>query len=131
MPITNHLESVKKIFIDYPRLYEVKQEELKTVSSERQDLLHALELGKLDAIKMSQIASDLKEVQIKRRQIKNNLELLSEIISFVKKTDFKGVNTKDLKQAMSRVDYITSRKRTYTMRVRTDLQELVDTEYTK
>lgn len=124
--ITNHLESIKKVFIDYPRLYEVKQEELKKVSSERQDLLHALELGKLDAIKMTQIVRDLKEVQIKRRKLKNNLEVLIEIKRFVNRVEKQKIKTRDINDLINRVEHITTRKRTYTMRVREDLQELVD-----
>src|SRR5690625_2664041 len=126
MPITNHLESDKKVFIDYPRLHEIKQEEFKTVSSERQDLLHALELGKLDAIKMTKIASELKKVQVKRRKLKNNLEVLDEIKRFVHRFENKKIRLRDINNLISRIEHISSRERTYTMRVRTDLQKLVD-----
>ena len=124
--ITNHLESIKKVFIDYPRLYEVKQEELKGVSGEEQDLLHALEFGKLDAIKMTQIVRDLKAVRIEQRKLKNNLEVLIEIRRFVNRFERQKIKTRDINDLINRIEHITTRKRTYTMRVREDLQELVD-----
>ena len=121
MCIENDLIAVKKIFVDYPKMYEQKRDELKKCESERQDLLHVLELGKLDAIKMSQVMRDLKAVQVKRRQIKNNLEVLDEI----KRFSYKKIKESEINNLIGRVDHIINRERIYTMRVRTDLQELV------
>lgn len=116
------LQAVKRIFVDYPKLHDTMSEELIKVSSERQDLLHALEFGKLDAIRMSQLMRDLKEVQVKRRKLKNNLEVLDEIKRFA----FKKIKSHDINGVISRVNYITKKERSYTMRVRKDLQKLVE-----
>jgi len=122
MSIENDLNAIKRIFIEYPKMYKMKNIELEKVSSERQDLLHALELGKLNAIEMSKIMRDLKQVQIKRRQIKNNLDVLDEIKRFA----YKRINERDIDKAINRVDHIVNRQRNYTMRERKDLQHLVD-----
>lgn len=124
LSIENDLNAIKRIFIDYPKMYKVKKDELIKVSSERQDLLHALELGNLDAIEMSKLVRDLKKVQVKRRQIKNNLEVLDEIKRFT----YGKIKEHEVNAAISRVDHIINRKRTYTMRVRTDLQSMVDSK---
>lgn len=59
LAIEDDLLAVRRIFVEYPKMYESKQNEFKTVSSERQDLLHALELGNLNAIEQSKITRDL------------------------------------------------------------------------
>ncbi len=124
MCIENDLQAIKRVFIDYPNMYEIKQQELKQVSQERQDLLHVLELGKLNAIEMSKLMRELKDVQVKRRRIKNNLEVLDEI----KRYSHKKFKENEVNTLINRVDNIINRERTYTMRVRTDLQELVNNE---
>lgn len=116
------LQAIKRIFIDYPKMYEIKLNELKKADEERQDLLHVLELGNLDAIKMSKVMRDLKQVSIKRRQIKNNLEILDVIKRFA----YRRIKDKEINELIDRVDHITNRERKYTMRVREDLQELVE-----
>lgn len=121
MQLKNDLDAIKRIFIEYPKMYQIKKDELAKVSSERQDLLHVLEFGKLDAIEMSKLMRELKEVQIRRRKIKNNLEVLDEIKRFT----FKKINERDLNTVTDRVDHIINRKRNYTMRVRTDLQNKI------
>ncbi len=124
MKLKNDLEAIKRIFIDYPRMYEIKKEELIKVSSERQDILHALEFGKLNAIEMSKLMRDLKEVQIRRRQIKDNLEVLDEIKRFA----HNKIRERDLTNLINKVHHIIDRERNYKMRVRTDLQEVVEVD---
>ncbi|WP_368652387.1 hypothetical protein AB4Y30_11550 [Ornithinibacillus sp. 4-3] len=126
MCIENDLLAIKKIFIDYPRLYKVKKQELVKAEQERQDLLHVLELGKLDAIKMGKITRELKQVQIRRRQIKNNLEVLEVISKFSQAFNNNTNKSKQIETVMNTVKNITERDRKYTMRVRTDLQKLVE-----
>lgn len=121
MCIQNDLKAIHRVFVKYPEIYEQKKEELRKCEYERQDLLHVLELGKLNAIEMSKVMRDLKEVQTKRRQIKNNLEVLDEIKQFT----FKKIKENDINRVINRVDHIINRERTYTMRVRKDLQELI------
>lgn len=126
MSIEDDLLALRKIFIDYPRLYKVKKQELVVAEQERQDLLHVLELGKLNAAEMSKIMRQLKEVQIKRRQVKNNLEVLDVLNKFSHAFNNNTNKGKQIETVTNTVNKITTRERTYTMRVRTDLQELVD-----
>lgn len=126
MLIEKDLEAAKRIFVDYPRLYKNKKNELKEVEQERQDLLHVLELAKINAAQMSKIMRQLKEVQIKRRQIKNNLEVLEAINKFSHVFNNNTNKNKQIEDVTNAVKKITGRDRTYTMRVRTDLQELVN-----
>ncbi len=102
-------------------MYEQKKDELRNCECERQDLLHVLELGKLNAVQQSKITKQLKAVQVKRRQIKNNLEVLDEI----KRFSYKKVKESEINNVINRVDHIVNKERIYTMRIRTDLQELV------
>lgn len=124
MGVEDDLLAVKRIFVDYPKMYEAKQRELNSVSSERQDILHALEFGNLNAIEMSKLMRDLKCVQVRRRNIKNNLEVLDEI----KQIHHKKMTERDIDRLINRVDHIINKKRKYTMRVRTDLQQLVEVD---
>lgn len=128
MSIENDLLAIKKIFVDYPKLYKVKKQELIKAEQERQDLLHALELGKLDAIKMGKITRELKQVQIRRRQIKNNLEVLEIVSKFSHTFNNNSNKNKQIESVANTVKNITGRDRRYTMRVRTDLQKLVEVE---
>lgn len=126
MSIQNDLLAIKKIFVDYPNYYQQQKREFGRVSSERQDLLHVLELAKLNAAEMSKIMRQLKEVQIKRRQIKNNLEVLEVVNTF--SINFNNNKHKDyqIDTVINTVENIVNKERKYTMRVRTDLQELVE-----
>lgn len=122
MSVEDDLQAVKRIFIDYPKMYEIKVKELERIGSERQDILHALEFGKINAIEMSKLMRDLKEVQLRRRRIKNNLEVLDEVKRFA----YKKVREHDINALINRVNHITNKERNYKMRVRTDLQPLVE-----
>ena len=55
-----HIKSVREVFVDTPKRYEFLTEQLKRVDDETQDLLHVLELGKLDAIKTGEVAKKIK-----------------------------------------------------------------------
>src|SRR5690625_1278154 len=96
-----------------------------TIGSERQDVLHALELGKLDAIQRTKLVNELKEVQKRRRKIKDELEVLDEIKRFTSTLRLKG---RQINEIIERIRGIKERqeRRTYTMRVRTDLQDVID-----
>lgn len=129
MSIQNDLLAIRKIFLDYPNYYMQQKKEFERVSSERQDLLHVIELAKLNAAQMSKYMRQLKQVQIKRRQIKNNLEVLEQINRF--SHNFNNNKHKDhqIDTVINTVDNIVNRERKYKMRVRPDLQELVEVQH--
>jgi len=126
LSIENDLQAIKRIFIDYPRLNKIKKVELEKAEQERQDLLHALELGRLNAVEQSKITKDLKSVSIRRRQIKNNLEVLEVVSKFAHSFNNNSNKNKQFDVVTNTVNKITTKKRIYTMRERKDLQHLVD-----
>ena len=129
MTIEEKLSIVLDVFIKYPQKYEELKQELMTIGSERQDLLHALELGRLNAIQRTKLVNELKEVQSKRRKIKDELEILDEIKRF---TSTVRLKERQINEIIERIKSIKERHktRTYTMRVRTDLQDVVDNAQT-
>ncbi len=124
--IENDIQALKRIFIDYPRLYKIKKQELEKAEQERQDLLHVLELGKLNATQQSKITRDLKKVSVKRRQIKNNLEVLDVVTKFARNFNNNTSKNKQIDVVTNTVNEITTKERKYTMRVRSDLQPFVE-----
>lgn len=123
--IENDLQAIKRIFIDYPKVYKTKKRELIKAEQERQDLLHVLELGRLNAVQQSKITRDLKAVSVKRRQIKNNLEILEVVNKFANSFNNNSNKNNQIETVTNTVSNIMARERTYTMRVRTDLQKLL------
>jgi len=119
------VEAVKRIFLEYPARLEKVENEYRKICSERQDLLHALELGSLDAIRMTKITKDLKDIQLKRRKLKDELEILKHICTFVKHP--KKPNKQRIDSMIGNVKNAidVQSKRTYRMRIRKDLQELI------
>jgi len=120
------MNAIRKIFIEYPMKYIEYKKELVLVEQERQDLLHVLELGKLNAVEMSKIMRELKEVQQKRRRIKNNLEVLKVISDFANNFNNNRHKDKQIDTLINTVNNIVDRERKYTMRIRTDLQKVID-----
>jgi len=120
------LQAVKRVFTDYSRMRHVKKKELIKIEEERQDLLHVLELGNLNAVEQSRITKELKEVSLRRRQIKNNLEVLEIVNKFSHAFNNNSNKDKQIETVINTVKNSVSKKRTYSMRVRKDLQELVD-----
>lgn len=125
MTIEEKLLIVLDVFIKYPQKYEELKQYLQIIGSERQDLLHALELGKLNAIQRTKLVNELKEVQSRRRKIKDELEILDEIKRF---TSTVRLKERQINEIIERIKNIKERQenRSYTMRVRTDLQDVVD-----
>src|SRR5690625_3490603 len=125
MTIEEKLLVVLDVLVEYPQKYEELKQELMTIGSERQDILHALELGKLDAIQRTKLVNELKEVQKRRRKIKDELEVLDEIKRFASTVRLKE---RQIKEIIERIKSNKERqeKTTYTKRVRTNLQDVVD-----
>lgn len=123
--ILNDLHTMKRILFEYPKHEQKLRSEFEKVSGERQDLLHVLELAKLDAIKFTQTSKQLQEVQKKRRDIKNELEVFEELNRHL---SFKNQSTKKYDFVIQKIEHVFDRQknRKYKMRVRDDLQELVE-----
>lgn len=59
--------------------------EIGAADNETQDLLHFIELEKLDAVKMTQVCKRLKDARIRRRRAKDTVELLEPLIRWYDK----------------------------------------------
>ena len=121
--IEQSLLSVREVFINYPKRYEVALDELRRVEHEIQDVLHVIEFCNLDAIQMTMKYKELKSLRKQRRQLKDEIEVLEEIKTFVAypKPSEKVINN-TLRKVRSAIE--RQQKRTYTLKVRKDWQEL-------
>lgn len=72
---------------------EKAKEELRIKELEQQDLLHELEISKLNACEMAHITKRLIQVRKERRIIKNNLEKIKLIRRFTEKQNEKNLNS--------------------------------------
>jgi hypothetical protein len=118
------LQSVRDVFVNYPRRVTSNQEELRKIDDEIQDVLHMIEFGNFNASDGFKFAKDLQRLRNDRRKIKDDLELLKpieEFIAFVKPTE-KNINSTigELRKVMN-----VHKTRVYKMRVRTDKQDFI------
>jgi|SRR5690625_1024845 len=122
--VLEELQAFRKIYVEYPKKLHAAREELRRIENERQDLLHVIELGSLDAIGMSRISQQLKKVQVRRRNLKNNIEVLDEVRKYIATRNQKE---QAINSMIGRVRTTIEKqgRRTYTMRVRPDLQNLI------
>lgn len=122
--ISNSLQSVREIYINLPKRYEAVQKEIKQCEFEIDDLQHVIEFASLSASKGYDIYRQLKLARQKRRRLKNELEILE----VTKRLQAAGKpSEKLLNQTIGDVRKLlnTQENRCYSMRVRSDLQELV------
>ncbi len=128
MDLIKEMQAVRTIFFKRPEYYELLNKQLQKADHETQDLLHVLEFGKLDAVASMKITKDLKKLRKERRLIKKDLELLRIVYEFVEGSKGKSINKHDVGNAIGELRKAEKmhERRTYTMRVRSDLQSLVD-----
>ena len=122
--IEDKLKSVRDIYVNLPKRYDVAKDELRQCENEIQDLLHVIEFVSLNAIEMTKKYKELKDARQRRRGLKDELELLEgvrELTSYPKPTE------KNISRTIGNVRHILNKQmnRTYTMKERKDLQELI------
>lgn len=122
--IIQALQSVREVYVNFPKQLEISKEELKTVESEIQDILHIIELTTFDACKGFKWAKEIQRLRKARRELKDRIEMLEpikELIAFQKPTE------KNIGKIIGDVRNIETNHNTrgYRMRVRTELQEMV------
>jgi hypothetical protein len=119
------LQSVREVFVNYPKRYAHNEELLRNVDMEIQDILHAIELSNFNASGGYRLSKELQKARQERRRIKEELEMMEPIIkdflSFVKPTE------KNISITMGNIRKAATRQsnRCYSMRTRKDLQELI------
>lgn len=122
--IDKEMQALRNIFINYPKQYNILKDKLMRLNNIRQDLLHVLEIGKLDAIEQMRITKELKKVSKERRLVKDDLEVLTQL-----KSVWEGkTSNKDISEVIgkikSKLNHIENRE--YNLRVRTDLQQYLN-----
>lgn len=112
----NFFENIDKLKIDLEK--EIKRTEL-----ERNDLLHELELGKLNAVEMTRVAKVLKDVLKERRQYKDELNKVVTLKSFTDKYNNKLI-VGDIIQVLKNLKTLEKNKenRKYKARVIEDMK---------
>lgn len=122
--IIEALKSVKDVYIDYPKRYELSQEQLKKVDSEIQDIVHIIELTNFNASEGYKWAKELQRLRRIRRGLKNELETLEKIKEFL---TFQRPTEKNISRVLGDLRNIENKQkiRSYRMRIREDLQNLI------
>lgn len=118
MNIEADLKAVRRIFYEYAKQLKYANEELDRIHSEQLDIMHVLELGKLNASEIMKVSSQLVKLLRKRREVKNEIELLESLRHITVKPKEHEVDSafSHLRKANERIE-----KRRYTPRVREDL----------
>lgn len=117
------LESIIDFFKNVDENIFELNKQLAIKEGEQEDLLHELELGKLNAIDINKTARQLIKTRKERRQIKDNLELLKTLKPTTDTYYKKGINA-EITQTISNLDSLlkTWHDRKYTPRVLKDLK---------
>ena len=79
------LENIKYFFYDIEEIEKKLNTELYNKEGERDDLLHEIELSKLNAIERMQIYAKLEKVLQERRIIKDKIDLINTIKPYTSK----------------------------------------------
>ena len=85
------LENIKEFFFNIEETEKKLNTELYTKEGERDDLLHEIELSKLNAIEIMSTYKRLEKVLQERRIIKNKIDLISTIKPYTSKFITKGI----------------------------------------
>jgi len=124
MDIIQTMQSLRDVYVNYPKQYELSQEELKKVESEIQDILHVIELTHFNASDGYKWAKELQKLRKNRRALKDELENLDKVKEFL---SYQKPTEKVINKVIGDLRSIETRRnnRTYHMRMRKELQELI------
>lgn len=125
--IENIAMTLRSILRDLPKRLEANLEEVNAMEREIMDIEHVLELSNFNAAKGYQYAKDIQVARKRRRELKDENEQLEHLVEVIKKLNFKE---NDLNKAIGHIRKIKEHhgKRTYKMRIRQDLQHVVDSQ---
>lgn len=112
----NFFENIDKLKVDL-------EQEIRRVELERNDLLHELELGNLNAIELTKVAVTLRDILKERRKYKDELAKVMTLKGFTDKYNNKLI-TGDIIQVLKNLKTLEkkNKERTYTPRVIKDLK---------
>ena len=117
------LIEMKNFFENIDKLKARLEGEIKRVELERNDLLHELELGKLNAVELTKVAVVLRDVLKERRQYKDELKKVMTLKGFTDKYNNKLI-VGDIIQVLKNLKTLekNNQDRTYNPRVIKDLK---------
>lgn len=117
------LIEMKNFFENIDTLKKDLEKEIKRVEQERNDLLHEIELGNLNAAELIKVAVVLRDVLKERRQYKDELDKVMTIKGFTDKYNNKLI-TGDIIQTIKNLKTLEKNKeqRKYRPRVIQDLK---------
>lgn len=117
------LENIKYFFLDLDETEKKLNMELYNKEGERDDLLHEIELSKLNAIERMQTYSRLESVLKERRIIKDKIELINTIKPYAGKFITKGICA-ETDTTIKNIETLKSNQesRQYTPRIIKDLK---------
>lgn len=117
------LIEMKSFFENIDKLKKDLEKEIKRTELERDDLLHEIELGNLNAVELTKVASVLKDVLKERRQYKDELDKVMTLKGFTDKYNNKLI-TGDIIQVLKNLKTLeqNKEKRKYRARVIEDMK---------
>lgn len=117
------LIKMKNFFENIDKLKTDLEQEIRRVELERNDLLHELELGKLNAVELTKVAVVLRDVLKERRGYKDELAKVMTLKGFTDKYNNKLI-TGDIIQVLKNLRTLekNNAERTYNPRIIKDLK---------
>ena len=91
---TDYLNRITEVVNQADNEYKALAKQLSRLDLETQDVLHFIENENFNASQGFNLAKQLKEIRIKRRAVKQNLELLQVLLSNIDKPKLASVNKK-------------------------------------
>lgn len=121
--VEKFVEQMNYFFTNIEKVNSDLKNRLRTKELEQDDLLHELELSKLNAFELVKIASRLKKTRKERRDIKDKIEFIYTIKGFSDKYNNKLI-TGDLINLLKNIKQLRSNRenRIYNTRVLEDLK---------
>ena len=121
--VEKFVEQMNYFFTNIEKVNSDLKNRLRTKELEQDDLLHELELSKLNAFELVKIASRLKKTRKERRDIKDKIEFIYTIKGFSDKYNNKLI-TGDLINLLKNIKQLKSNRenRIYNTRVLEDLK---------
>src|SRR5699024_5153024 len=118
----------KRVVFEYPKEHEKLKKEISRLDQEINDLMHILELGKLDSRSLKDIAEELQIATKKRREAKDKESQLRMTIPFISSLNVEENTINKLDGIIIRSAKLEAdrKNRKYTARIRTDLDWMLN-----
>lgn len=122
------LKTFKRVVFEYPKEHEKLKKEISRLDQEINDLMHILELGKLDSRSLKDIAEELQIATKKRREAKDKESQLRMTIPFISSLNVEENTINKLDGIIIRSAKLEAdrKNRKYTARIRTDLDWMLN-----